>query len=98
MTALIILAEDKNGDATILQLYQQEDEASRPVIEVLDKGSILLIKEPFFKVTTSGDYSLRVDHLSDVVFLDMEDSRVPQFWRPSMLEMRMRYTGSSKDR
>jgi hypothetical protein len=58
MTALIVLAEDNNGDATILQLYQQEDEASRPATEVLDKGSILLIKDPFFKVTASGDYSL----------------------------------------
>jgi hypothetical protein len=94
MTALIVLAENENGDATILQLYQQENEASRPATEVVDKDSILLVKEPFFKVTASGDYSLRVDHLSDVVFLNNEDPRVPKSWQPSMLELRLEYMGS----
>jgi hypothetical protein len=87
MTAVLVLVEDEYSDVTMLQLYQQEHEASRLATDLVDKGSILLVKEPFFKVTASGDYSLRVDHLSDVVFLDGGDSKVPRPWRPRLIEM-----------
>lgn len=87
MTAILVLVEDEHGDVTMLQMYQQEDEASRPASTVVDKGSILLIKEPFFKVTASGDYSLRVDHLSDIIFLGNDDSRVPPSWRRRLFEL-----------
>lgn len=87
MTAILVLAEDEHGDVTMLQMYQQEDEASRPASTVVDKGSILLIKEPFYKITASGDYSLRVDHLSDIIFLGNDDSRTPQLWRPRLFEL-----------
>jgi hypothetical protein len=86
MTGILVLVEDEYGDVAILQMYQQEDEASRPATSVVDKGSVLLVKEPFFKVTASGDYSLRVDHLSDVVSLNSNDARIPQSWRRSLLE------------
>jgi hypothetical protein len=87
MTGILVLVEDEHGDVAILQMYQQEDEASRPATNVVDKDSILLVKEPFFKVTASGDYSLRVDHLSDVASLNSNDARIPQSWRPSLLEI-----------
>ncbi|EFQ94205.1 hypothetical protein PTNB73_01511 [Pyrenophora teres f. teres] len=87
MTAILVLVEDEHGDVTMLQMYQQEDEASRPASTVVDKGSILLIKEPFFKVTASGDYSLRVDHLSDIIFLGNDDSRIPPSWRRRLFEL-----------
>ncbi|XP_014552216.1 hypothetical protein COCVIDRAFT_110923 [Bipolaris victoriae FI3] len=86
MTAILVLVEDEHGDVTLLQLYQQEDEASRPASTVVDKGSVLLIKEPFFKITASGDYSLRVDHLSDIIFLGNNDSRIPQSWRQGLFK------------
>lgn len=87
MTGILVLAEDGHGDATLLQLYQQEDEAIRPVTDIVEEGSILIIKEPFFKVAASGDYSVRVDHLSDIVHLTYENSRVPSMWRPRLLEI-----------
>jgi hypothetical protein len=86
MIAILVLVEDVHGDVALLQMYQQEDEASRPATNVVDKGSVLLVKEPFFKVTASGDYSLRVDHLSDVITLNSNDARIPQSWRRSLLE------------
>jgi len=88
MTAILVIAEDEDGDVTLLQMYQQEDEASHPAVDVVDKGSILIVKEPFFKLTASGDYSLRVDHLSDIVFLANDDTKTPASWRPRQREMR----------
>ena len=88
MTAILVIAEDEDGDVTLLQMYQQEDEASHPAVDVVDKGSIFIVKEPFFKITASGDYSLRVDHLSDIVFLTNDDTKTPASWRPRQREMR----------
>lgn len=49
------------------------------------------MKEPFFKCATDGSYSVRVDHVSDIVWLEQSDERVPQKWRkPAMA------TGGSK--
>ncbi|KAH8642619.1 hypothetical protein IG631_00082 [Alternaria alternata] len=87
MTGILVLVEDEHGDVVILQLYQQEDEVSRPATSVVDEGTVIIVKEPFFKVTASGDYSLRVDHLSDIVFLNSDDTRIPQSWRPRLLEI-----------
>jgi hypothetical protein len=87
MTGILVLVEDEYGDVVILQLYQQEDEVSRPATNVVDKGIVLIVKEPFFKVTASGDYSLRVDHLSDIVSLNSDDTRIPQSWRPRLQEI-----------
>lgn len=87
MTAILVIAEDERGDVTLLQMYQQEDETSHPAVDVVDKGSILIVKEPFFKVTASGDYSLRVDHLSDIIFLTDEETMTPTSWKPRLLEM-----------
>jgi len=87
MTGILVLAEDACGDATLLQLYQQEDETIRPATDIVGEGSIFIIKEPFFKLTASGDYSVRVDHLSDIAYLTSEDTRVPSSWRPRLREL-----------
>jgi hypothetical protein len=87
MTAILVIVEDEREDVTLLQMYQQEDETSHPAVDVVDKGSILIVKEPFFKVTASGDYSLRVDHLSDIIFLTDEETMTPTSWRPRLREM-----------
>lgn len=88
MTALIVLAADQTKDAVVLQLYQQEDENVRPATDVVDVGTILLVKEPYFKVMASGDYGLRVDHLSDLVHIQQGDPVLPNEWRsnPSKTE------------
>lgn len=86
MTAIMALMEDGNGDALLLQLYQQEDEDIRPADNIVTVGTILLIKEPYFKLMSDGDYGLRVDHLSDVVHLKKDDDRIPKAWLPQMIE------------
>lgn len=86
MTAIMSIMEDEHGDAVMIQLYQQEDETSRPAKNVIGIGSILLIKEPYFKIMADGDYGLRVDHVSDVVHLENNHAMIPPKWRPLSVE------------
>lgn len=87
MTAIMALMEDENGDVMMLQLYQQEDEDTRAAMDIIDVGTLLLIKEPYFKVMGDGEYGLRVDHLSDIIHLEKNDDRIPDAWQPRLIEI-----------
>ncbi|KAF2823717.1 hypothetical protein CC86DRAFT_354942 [Ophiobolus disseminans] len=82
MNAVLALAEDDEDDVVLLQLYQQEAEDVRKATDVISVGTTLVVKEPYYKITAHGDYSLRLDHLSDLVHVDKNDSRIPKAWRP----------------
>jgi len=87
MTAIMALMEDENGDAIMLQLYQQEDKDTREATNIIRVGTILLVKEPYFKVMGDGEYGLRVDHISDVIHVDRDNTMIPDEWRPRLIEM-----------
>ncbi|KAK0648119.1 hypothetical protein B0T16DRAFT_112784 [Cercophora newfieldiana] len=80
MTAVLAIVEDEGGDVLLLQLYHQE-QAGETLEDILTEGAVLIIKEPYFKATANGGYALRVDHVSDIVFLTADDARVPEAWR-----------------
>ncbi|KAM3444240.1 hypothetical protein MY4824_000129 [Beauveria thailandica] len=87
INAILLAVEDLEGTAVTLQLYHHPSADVVPSEEVINFGDVLIIKEPFFKCTTDNSYSLRVDHLSDVVWLEPFDSRVPDVWRTAVPEM-----------
>lgn len=76
-TAVMAIVEDERGDVLMVQLYHQGDDRE-PLIR---EGTIMILKEPFLKVTLDRNYGLRVDHLSDVVLLPANDERIPAAWR-----------------
>ncbi|KNG84245.1 hypothetical protein ANOM_007397 [Aspergillus nomiae NRRL 13137] len=80
MTAILAIVEDENGDVLMLQLYNQD--MDRPVEENLPEGTALIVKEPFLKLMSDGEYGIRIDHVSDIIFLSAFDERVPLCWRP----------------
>ncbi|KAM3445863.1 hypothetical protein NHJ13734_000040 [Beauveria thailandica] len=84
---ILVVVEDLEGTAVTLQLHHHPSADAIPSEEVINIESVLTIKEPFFKCTTGNSYSLRVDHLSDVVWLEPFDSRVPDAWRTAVPEM-----------
>lgn len=86
-TAVMVLAEDKNDDVVSLQIYQQEDEETRSATDVANLGHVLLVKEPYYKIMSDGEYGLRVDHLSDIVRLRITDDRIPSDWQPRVIEV-----------
>lgn len=78
MTAIMVIAEDENGNVVVLQLYNQGKELAGD--SRLVEGTVVLVKEPYLKVLSGGGYGIRVDHLSDVKFLPEYDSLVPVAW------------------
>jgi hypothetical protein len=86
MNAIMAIVQDENEDAIMLQLYHQEEENERPAKEILAEGLVLIVKEPYLKLMSDGDYGIRVDHLSDIIHLPKYDERVPNCWRPRSAE------------
>lgn len=78
MTAVMTIVEDENEDVFTLQLYHQNDQV---VEQMLHEGTILIVKEPYLKLMSDGNYGIRVDHLSDIVYLPTYDQRVTGYWR-----------------
>ncbi|OAA78536.1 TPR domain protein [Akanthomyces lecanii RCEF 1005] len=87
INAMLAAVEDLEGTTVTLQLYHQPPEATNPSKETIQVGRVLLLKEPFFKCATDGTYSLRVDHLGDVVWLEPCDGRIPDIWKTTAPKM-----------
>ena len=86
MNAVMAIVEDEKGDVLMVQLYHQEDDADGRAEDILFKGMVLILKEPYLKLMSDGNYGLRVDHLSDVVFLSANDERTPRSWQRELAE------------
>ena len=86
MTAVMAIVEDEKGDVLLVQLYHQEGGADGGAEDILVEGTVLILKEPYLKLTSDGNYGLRVDHLSDVVFLSANDERIPSSWQRGSAE------------
>lgn len=44
MTAIIAIMKDENGNVMMLQLYQQKDKGKLAVANIVNIGTILLVK------------------------------------------------------
>ncbi|KAK7994993.1 tpr domain protein [Apiospora arundinis] len=75
------IVEDEKGTGVLLQMYHLPEESVVPAQHIIYLGRICILKEPFFKVTVAGAYSLRVDHPSDLVWLAPDDEGIPKGWR-----------------
>ncbi|KAK6858118.1 SET domain-containing protein [Apiospora arundinis] len=77
------IVEDEEGTGVLLQMYHLPEESVVPAQHIIYLGRICILKEPFFKVTVAGAYSLRVDHPSDLVWMAPDDEAIPDGWRPT---------------
>ena len=89
MTAIISVVQDEDGDVEALSLYHQEPEHVRCTEDILKNKTVLVLKEPFFKVLGDGGYGIRVDHLTDVVMFKASDARIPSEWAPRLVELNL---------
>ncbi|KAI0812860.1 hypothetical protein GGR55DRAFT_687772 [Xylaria sp. FL0064] len=80
LNAIMAVVEDEEGTAVLLQLYHQPKPPEADAEDILHKNMVLVIKEPFFKAAGDGAYSIRVDHVSDIVWLRNGDTRIPPKW------------------
>jgi tetratricopeptide (TPR) repeat protein len=79
MTALATVVEDPEGDVERLSLYNWVQQSAIPAKDrgktfttskFLPIGTILVIKNPYYKVAADYDNTLRSDNPSDVIVLD----------------------------
>jgi hypothetical protein len=78
LTGVMAIVEDERGDVLLLQLYHQEETGAAE--DILVEGMVVIVKEPYLKVTSHGGYGLRVDHIYDIEFLAGHDERIPVSW------------------
>ncbi|KAL2832560.1 TPR domain protein [Aspergillus cavernicola] len=81
MNGVMVIVEDENSDVSVLVMYNQEE---RVVNELLREGTVMILKEPYLKLMSDGGNGVRVDHLSDIIFLPPYDARVPAYWRKKL--------------
>ncbi|KAJ8129663.1 hypothetical protein O1611_g3966 [Lasiodiplodia mahajangana] len=81
LNAIMAVVEDEEGTAVLLQLYHQQSLTATNPEDMLRQNMVLVIKEPFFKAAGDGSYSIRADHVSDVVWLHDTDPRIPSKWK-----------------
>jgi len=70
LRALIAVVEDELGEGSWRQLYQQPDESTQPALNIIAKGDVFIIKELWPQVGGDGEYSVRIDHLGDLIRID----------------------------
>ena len=82
MTAVMVIVEDEQGSGVLLMVYQQEDTEYGLAEDIAQVGGVCIVKEPYFKTMSNGEYGIRVDHVTDILWLAEDDERVPFRWGP----------------
>jgi hypothetical protein len=82
LTAVMSAVENETGACDHLQIYNMNRDLHPK--KILPEGQVVIIKEPFYKMNLNRGTGIRVDHVSDVIFLDPNDDRIPIKWQPSV--------------
>lgn len=82
LTAVMSAVEDETGACDHLQIYNMNRDLHPK--QILPEGQVVIIKEPFYKMNLNRGTGIRVDHVSDIIFLDPDDDHIPIKWQPSM--------------
>lgn len=61
-----VIADDKDRDVAQVELHNREAEITTD--GRLAEGTVMIIKEPYLKAMPDGEYTIRVDHVSEIVF------------------------------
>jgi hypothetical protein len=71
IVAIATVVEDPEGNVEVLQLFNQNP--NRSYTDIIPNDSIIVLKEPYYKISAQGETSLRCDHPTDLIFLDAND-------------------------
>ncbi len=69
MSGIMAVVEDLAGDVSILSIYNYIRSESIDVEKLLPVGTVLAIKEPYYKYSNTNSCVIRVDSPSDVIIL-----------------------------
>ncbi|CRG84524.1 hypothetical protein PISL3812_01801 [Talaromyces islandicus] len=82
--SVMSIVEDEHGDAIMLTLRHQD--ISRSQDEILRKGMILAVKEPYPRRMSDGPHGVIVDHVFNYKYLSMKDNLMPGRWQERLPE------------
>ncbi|TKA40959.1 hypothetical protein B0A54_07871 [Friedmanniomyces endolithicus] len=82
---LEMLFANKSGGVDRLAVYNTHP--TTPIEQILPKHALFALREPFYKATVDGGYTIRVDHPSDLIRLQAGDERVPAAFCPRLVEL-----------
>ena len=74
----VLVVEDDDGNVARLTLCNLEDTLVDPMVS---EGDVLAIKQPCWVRLVDGGFHIRIDHPSDWLKLESDDSLVPEPWR-----------------
>jgi hypothetical protein len=83
LTALVLIVEAEESNVLVLQLFNREDISAD---KDAHKGTGLIAKEPYLKVSADGDNMVRVEHLSDVLFIQEWHPLAPVPWKSANVQ------------
>lgn len=75
--------EDVKGNVTMVLLHNTDPSLKKE--DILPKGLVLAIKEPYFEMLTNGMYGIVIENISDLIELDVDSSLMPSEWRRDAL-------------
>ncbi|SPN96590.1 uncharacterized protein DNG_00112 [Cephalotrichum gorgonifer] len=70
----VVIVEDEFGNADKLGIYNQSD---RSILSIIPEGSVVAVKEPYFKYNGENDCMICVEHPSDIIYLRFDDPIIP---------------------
>lgn len=76
----ITIVEDQYGSVDKMALYNQ---GNSTILQSIPKGSVVLVKEPYYRFSGDNDFMLCIDHPSDIVLLRQgpDDALIPDIFR-----------------
>lgn len=87
MNAVMVIVEDEKEHVVMVQVYQQEDTEYELAENIAQVGGVCIVKEPYFKTNSDGGYGIRVDHVTDIVWVAQDDDKVPLGWQARISEV-----------
>ncbi|KAM0566544.1 hypothetical protein D7B24_001992 [Verticillium nonalfalfae] len=77
---VVTIVEDEFGNVEKLGIYNQGDSS---ILNAVPEGSVVLIKEPYYKFSGNHDFMICVDHPSDAILLRQgpDDELIPEVFR-----------------
>ena len=83
MSTVMVIVEDENENVVLLRILREwlicHDHR-------LGEDMVLLVKQPCLQWISDKEYEIRVDHVSDIMFVPLFDESVPLSWRDKYLK------------
>jgi hypothetical protein len=77
-TGTVVIVEDEQKAVDKMGIYNQSDAS---IVSIIPEGSVVAVKEPYYKFNGPQDYMICVDHPSDIVYLKFDDDTIPEAFR-----------------